>query len=226
MCAGGVLVPFVELVVYADGTALVGAPDQLSWAMTQATLGTADLASARSLASTALRSPTPLRLNPGVAVADAGIETLTGWSATSRVQVTISARTSPGGLYQHSPDANRVDALTRLIALVSGAVIASGGAYAPSQVALFVEPASSSPLVQARRWPGPELTTFGSPLSTRTPSISADVRCGIADGNAIDLLVQSGGDRETLRVSAGRVFDVLIRPLLPGETTCDQATLP
>jgi hypothetical protein len=73
------------------------------------------------------------------------------------------------------------------------------------------------------------LAQFGEPLGASAQRFTADVsvRCGILAGSeARALLLGSlGSDRTTDWANSKTIFQVLVRPLLPDETTCTDATL-
>jgi hypothetical protein len=222
---------FVELVLYADGRALVGAPGQNTWWMTEGVLRRDEFRRARGLAGQVLASDT-IRLPPNVGVADGPAERLLGWSNGKVLHTSTGVRLMPN-LSTGSPDRARIDAMDALVALVSGAVTARGQPYGPTSLALFTEP--TRPSDSMARWPGPSLDAFGdhigSPdLTSRTVPIvqpqliPTDVRCGLI-GDLRSTLLPSllGADRSRVWSTSSGAFEVLVRPLLPHESTCEQA---
>lgn len=97
--------------------------------------------------------------------------------------------------------------------------------YAPTEVAVYVQPATAAaggdPGVEPGRadWPGPDLATLGIDA---TPAPMPSVRCAVLTGAAADtaLAAARGATSITRWTSNGGEYTVVFRPLLADEHEC------
>ena len=184
--------------------------------MTDGMLSADELTRARALAGQVLASDT-IRLPPNMGVADGPAERLTGWSNGKELHTDTAVRLDPD-LSTRSPDRSRINAINTFVALVSGAVTARGHTYSPTSLALFTEPTRPGDVMPP--WPGPPLDGFGGPID----SPPTGVRCGLLHDLPSTLLPNLlGTDRGRVWSTSHGPYEVLVRALLPHETTCQQA---
>jgi hypothetical protein len=123
------------------------------------------------------------------------------------------------------------NALTDLPTLVGSKDVADGGLFEPAAYRIVVReetvatgssgsPGSSGSFVTTLTWPlGTPLASFGAPLNG-----TADTRCGVADGADAATLkpLFDKANAETHWSSGSRTYYLQVRPLLPGESGCNE----
>jgi hypothetical protein len=194
--------PSVQYAVYQDGGAIVSQERFGSHTQFVSVQLTGDESKrVNALAEQALTGTPTLRLKPNVYVADGGGIMLTGWYDGKAI--TATAQQDSGDLYNGSPDSDRYAALNQLQAVLTQAG-ARGAIYNASAAAFGWSRAQGTS--QSDPWPGDPLPESGS--------------CDVASRAAFTKIAPLITERPKLFSSAGSLYWVQLRTLLPGEQTC------
>jgi len=128
----------------------------------------------------------------------------------------------PGAAADTAPlDVNAFSSkLTNLPRWLPAGSIGGETPYTPSALRVFVERyrrADASLTEPPVAWPGPSLPTFGDPVAAQ-----AGVRCGVVSGSDAEAVLSAAAHANQLTpwTSDGRRYGLVVRPLLPDESTC------
>jgi hypothetical protein len=218
------------VVVYGDGRVIThhrasGYPDP-----TLPDLGV------RTVSEDGLASLVELALRAGVGLAVEGIPAAADFPNTDffvstdqgPMSTSVFALDVDAGLTDSQIEARRrlldlIDQLQDLPGTLGAEQVGSEQAYEPQTVAVVSRawPAGNTPIESERDWPGPALP--GQPMPQNPMIGEDDLTCVTATGADVPgiLGATDGATRDTPWVWDGQRYMVWLRPMLPGESSCD-----
>jgi hypothetical protein len=211
MCAGPVFSGW-DFVILESGRAIVASQPGGSTRFADVMLSAADRDKVVALMKTLI--PGAPQLLGKVHVSDGSGFAATAWYEGEPFTVTGSTMDS----YSGTSDGPRYDALESIDSLVRQRAIGAPE-YAPAAIALATQKVTYALPSQPSPWPLMPLDTLGQPSDP-----SGQMRCGIVTGEQLTSLMKAVYPvAASSWSSAGEVYFVSVLPLVPGQTTCQDA---